>query len=207
MFDRRHFLIGTGALLTASFVHRATAFSEKASRPLILPSVRKPEETLYVYLQDYEVNEDGDVKEDDAMWRVSLGPDQPFAPPPPTWREHLRSLGHPLEADDEIKRACRDYDLPVGDLDNRLNGFGWEDRWDNFAGPQAKAFHLLKGLDFGRSGSALGQAGQVIFQEFGGSPGNSYTWVELHDDLTVSLLQARLIELNLPINVAVGTRD
>jgi hypothetical protein len=46
----------------------------------------------------------------------------------------------------------------------------------------------------------------MIFEEFGGSPGNSYTWVELRDDLTVSLLQARLIVLNLPINVAVGTR-
>jgi hypothetical protein len=29
----------------------------------------------------------------------------------------------------------------------------------------------------------------------------------LHDDLTVSLLQARLIELNLPIDVAIGTRN
>jgi hypothetical protein len=48
--------------------------------------------------------------------------------------------------------------------------------------------------------------GQIIFEEFGASPGNSYPWVELHDDLTVSLLQARLIELNLPINVAIGTR-
>ena len=57
------------------------------------------------------------------------------------------------------------------------------------------------------AGSALRQAGQITFEEFGGSPGNSYTWVELRDDLTVSLLQARLIELNLPINVAVGTRD
>ena len=36
-----------------------------------------------------------------------------------------------------------------------------------------------------------------------GSPGNSYTWVELRDDLTVSLLQARLIELNLPISVEI----
>ena len=86
-----------------------------------------------------------------------------------------------------------------------LNGFGWEDRWDNFAGPQAKAHHLLKNLDLGHAGSALRQAGQIIFEEFGGSPGNSYTWVELQDDLTVSLLQARLIELNLPIDVAVGT--
>ena len=72
--------------------------------------------------------------------------------------------------------------------------------------PQAKAFHLLKKLDLGPLESTLRQAGEIIFEEFGGAPGNSYTWVELKDDLTVSLLQARLIELNLPINVAVGTR-
>jgi hypothetical protein len=115
MIDRRHFLIGAGALLTASFVRRASAFSKKTGRPLILPAAQEPEETLYVYWQaDSEV----------ANWRVSLGPDQPFAPPPPTWREHLRSLGHPLETDDEIERACGKYDLHVGDIDTRLNGFG-----------------------------------------------------------------------------------
>jgi hypothetical protein len=74
----------------------------------------------------------------------------------------------------------------------------------NFNGPQAKAHHLLKGLDLGSSSSTLKQAGQVIFEAFGGAPGFSYTWVDLKDDLTVSLLQARLIELNLPINVRVG---
>jgi hypothetical protein len=135
MFDRRHFLIGAGALLTASFVRRASAFSRKAGEPLILSAARKPEETLYVYSQK-EWSED-------AEWRVSLGPDQPIAPPAPTWREHLRALGHPLETDDEIERVCNERDLPREDLDSRLNGFGWEDRWDNFAGPQAKAFHLL----------------------------------------------------------------
>jgi hypothetical protein len=198
MIDRRHFLIGAGALLTASFVNRAKAFSRRSGEPLVLPSIRKPEETLYVYRQE---------SDDGGEWRVSLGPDQPFAPPPPTWREHLRSLGHPLDTQDEIERACIEHDLPLDDLDVRLNGFGWEDSWDNFTGPQAKAHHLLKGLDLGDAGSALRQAGQIIFEEFGGSPGNSYTWVELRDDLTVSLLQARLIELDLPINVAVGTRD
>jgi hypothetical protein len=200
MFDRRHFLIGAGALLTASFVNRAKAFSRKSSEPLVLSPARKPEETLYVYRQEIWSDHGGE-------WRVSLGPDQPFAPPAPTWREHLRSLGHPLETDDEIERVCNERHLTREDLDARLTGFGWEDRWDNFAGPQAKAFHLLKDLDLGHAGSALRHAGQIIFEEFGGSPGNSYTWVELHDDLTVSLLQARLIELNLPINVAIGTRD
>ena len=199
MLDRRHFLIGAGALLTASFVNRAKAFSRKSGKPLVLPPARKPEETLYVYRQEMERLRRG-------MAGVA-GPDQPFAPPPPTWREHLRSLGHPLETDDETERVCREHDLPLEELDVRLNGFGWEDRWDNFTGPQAKAHHLLKDLDLGSAGSALRQAGQIIFEEFGGSPGNSYTWVELRDDLTVSLLQARLIELNLPINVAVGTRD
>src|SRR5580692_9041806 len=145
MLDRRHFLIGTGALLTASFVSRAKAFSRRSGTPLVLSLDRKPEETLYVYRQEIWSDYGGE-------WRVSLGPDQPFAPPPPTWREHLRALGHPLDTDDEIERACRKYDLPVDDLDTRLNGFGWEDRWDNFAGPQAKAFHLLKGLDLGHSG-------------------------------------------------------
>jgi hypothetical protein len=200
MLDRRRFLIGAGALLTASFVRRATVFSRKAGEPLILPPARKPDETLFVYRQEIWSDYGGE-------WRVSLGPDQPFAPPPPTWREHLRALGHPLETHDQIERACIEHDLPLEELDARLNGFGWEDSWDNFTGPQAKAHHLLKDLDLGGAGSALRQAGQIIFEEFGGSPGNSYTWIELRDDLTVSLLQARLIELNLPINVAVGTRD
>jgi hypothetical protein len=43
MRDRRHFLIGAGALLTASFVRRASAFSRKAAEPLLLPLTRKPE--------------------------------------------------------------------------------------------------------------------------------------------------------------------
>jgi hypothetical protein len=48
MLDRRHFLIGAGALLTASFVNRAKAFSRRSGEPLVLSPGRKPEETLYV---------------------------------------------------------------------------------------------------------------------------------------------------------------
>jgi hypothetical protein len=196
MLDRRRFLIGAGGLLTASFVRKATAFSRRVAEPLILPPARKPEETLYVYWQD--------CSSYDALWRVSLGPNQPFAPPPPTWREHLRSLGRRLETSEDIERACIEHGLLEEELDAKVNGFSWEDRWDNFAGPQAEAFHLLEKLDLGSApDSKLKQSGQIIFEEFGGAPGNSYTWVELKDDVTVSLLQARLIELNLPIDVKV----
>jgi hypothetical protein len=202
MLDRRSFLIGAGSLLTASFVRKATAFSQRAVRPLLLRPARKPEETLYVYRQDWKDYEpdEYEVNDYDAKWRVSLGPNQPFAPPVPTWREHLRSLGHSLDTTEDVERVCFQKSLAPEDLHKRLDGFGWQDSWDNFTGPQAKAFHLLKKLDLGAADSKLRQAGEIIFEEFGGAPGNSYTWVELKDDLTVSLLQARLIELNLPIN-------
>jgi hypothetical protein len=51
MLDRRRFLLGAGALVTAAFVRRATAYST-AGEPLVLPSARRPEETLCVYSQD-----------------------------------------------------------------------------------------------------------------------------------------------------------
>ena len=200
MIDRRHFLIGAGALLTASFVTRAKAFSRRSGKPLVLSPSRRPEETLYVYRQDKWNDYCGE-------WRVTLGPDQPFAPPPPTWREHLRSLGHPLQTHDEIERACGGYGLPVDDLDALLDGFGWRTDGTTWMGHWRRRTTCSRTLILGRAGSALRQAGQIMFEEFGGSPANSFTWVELRDDLTVSLLQARLIELNLPINVAVGTRD
>jgi hypothetical protein len=92
------------------------------------------------------------------------------------------------------------------ELDERVDAFGWEDRWDNFAGPQARAHHLLKSLDFGPRDSPLRRAGAVFLEEFGGGPGTGYTWVELKDDLTASLLQARLIELRLPIDLEIGLR-
>jgi hypothetical protein len=200
MLDRRRFLIGAGGLLTASFVRKATAFSRRVAEPLLLPPARKPEETLYVYVQDWLDYESNDYA---AKWRVSLGPNEPFAPPPPTWREHLLSHGCRLDTADDLERIYFEKGLASEDLDKPLDGFGWEDMWDNFTSPQAKAHHLLKTLDLGAPDSQLRQAGQIIFESFGAGPGNSYTWVELKDDLTVSLLQARLIELNLPIDVAV----
>ena len=123
MLSRRSFLIGTGGLLTASFVRKATAFSQRAVRPFLLPPARKPEETLYVYRQDwkdYGADDYGDNEYEDndydAKWRVSLGPNQPFAPPVPTWREHLRSLGHSLDT-----RTTSTASAPSGGLSRKIS--------------------------------------------------------------------------------------
>ena len=208
MVTRRGFLIGAGAVVTAPFVKKATAFSRTAGEPLILPLAKRPSETLYIYEQDSEGWRDYEYGEAPyfrcGKWRVSLGPNQPFAPPPPTWRQHLRGLGHRIDTDEDVQCILAEMSLTPEELDSPLDGFGWEDMWDNFNGPQAKAYHLLTGLDLGSDDSELRQAGEVIFEGSGGAPGNTYTWVELKDDLTASLLQARLIELGLPINVKVG---
>jgi hypothetical protein len=184
-------VIGASGLLTASFVRQAKALSRNGGKPLVLQPARKPEKILYVYRQEPS----------DACHSAL----KPFAPPPPRrGGSAFRSLGHRLETNEEIERVCIQEGLEPHDLDKRLNGFGWQDAWDNFTGPQAKAYHLLKKLDLGDADSKLGQAGEIIFEEFGGGPVNSYTWVELKDDLTVSLLQARIVELNLPINVKIA---
>ena len=187
MLDRRQFLIGAG-LLTALFVRKASAYPRNFGVPLLRPPAVKPEETLCVYSQDW-------IEPPYGKWRVSLGPNQPVAPPPPTWREHLRSRGYRLDTAEDLERIY--LEITPEDLDKPLDGFGWEDAWDNFNSPQAKAHHLLKTLDLGAPDSKLTQAGQIIFELFGGAGFNSYHWVDLKDDLTVSLLQARLIELEL----------
>ena len=62
MLDRRHFLIGAGGLLTTAFVRKASAFSRRFGEPLILTTARKPEETLHVYLQDWDDHGDSDYE-------------------------------------------------------------------------------------------------------------------------------------------------
>jgi hypothetical protein len=194
MLDRRRFLIGAGGLLTASFVRKATAFSRKVAEPLLLPPARKPEETLYVYVQDWKDYESNDYA---AKWRVSLGPNQPFAPPPPTWREHLRSLGRRLETSEDIERACIEHGLLEEELDAKVKLRGKTDGTTLQGRKRRRFISSRSSISAPPSDSKLKQAGQIIFEEFGGGPGNSYTWVELKDDLTVPFLRARLMELNL----------
>ena len=115
---------------------------------MILPHRKRPAETLYIYEQDCEGWRDHEYGEAPyyrcGKWRVSLGPEPALRSPPPTWREHLRSLGHRLDTVADVERILAEESLTPEELDSPLDGFGWEDMWDNFNGPQAKAYHLLK---------------------------------------------------------------
>lgn len=118
MLDRRQFLLGMTGLITAAFVKKATTYSRTAGEPLILPTFGRTEETLCVYSQD--------CSSFDAQRRLSLGPYQPFAPPPPTWREHLRSCGRRIDTAEDLEQIAFEMELGPEDLDKPLNGFDWE---------------------------------------------------------------------------------
>jgi hypothetical protein len=196
MISHRSFLLGIGSLVTTSFVARARAHVRERGTPLLLHP-KRAEETLYLY-EGFGLS-DGPWA---TKYRVSLGPDQWPAPPPPTWREHLTSLGYRFETQADCDRACCERSLTPEELDKRIDGYSWEDYWDHYESPQAKAHQLLKDLDLDCDPKAPGsKAGRILFTDWGGHPGSSERWVDLKEELSVSILQARLIERDLSIKL------
>ena len=79
-----------------------------------------------------------------------------------------RASGEPRRSprtEEDVRRARGARGMEPDELDARLNGFSWEDRWDNFTGPQASAFHLLKSIDLGPADSPLRRAGEIFFED------------------------------------------
>jgi hypothetical protein len=196
MISRRSFLLGLGSLVTTAFAARAKAHALAEGEPLLLNPGRT-EKTLHLFgVPDFV---DGELTN---RWQVSLGPWQQDPPSTPTWREYLRLQGHCLDTPEDLAWACRQASLPPADLDELLPDQSWWSAWEYSESPQAKAYTLLKELGLDCSLDQPGKkAGRIEFVEGGYHPGSSERFVELHDDLSVSLLQTRLIERNLPIRL------
>jgi hypothetical protein len=198
MISRRSFLLGLGSLVTAAFAARAQAHALAEGVPLLLDP-GPAEKTLHLFAA-LEPGEDDWANK----WRISLGPWQQDPPPTPTWREHLGQQGYRFDTPDDLARACRETCLSPEDVDQPLPEESWWSVWEYSESPQAKAYTLLKelGLDCGLNKPGE-KAGRIAFVEGGYHPGSSERFVELRDDLSVSLLQARLIERQLPIRLII----
>jgi hypothetical protein len=82
----------------------------------------------------------------------------------------------------------------------------WETYWEHDGSPQARAYKLLKELQLDCDPNARGRkVGDIAFTDWGGHPGSSERWVDVKDDLTASILQARLVERDLPIKLVMAT--
>ena len=199
MISRRSFLLGIGSLVTTSFVARAKAHVRESGGPFLLQP-KRAEETLYLY-EGFDCSDEPWA----TKYRVSLGPDQYPAPPPPTWREYLKPHGYTFDSQSDYDRAYREMWLMPDEVDHPVDGVSWENVWEFSESPQAKAHQLLADLNLDCDPKDPGRkAGQILFTNWGGHPGSSERWVDLQDDLSVSVLQARRIERDLPIKLVIG---
>jgi len=205
--SRRGFLIGAGSLLTAAFVKDARSFARRNSRPL-LASPAHTVQTLYFYPSD-ELTSVGEVAQpdwfgcaDDQGCLLTMGRWELEPPPAPTWREFLVGEGFDLENEADAEYVCSIHGIEPAGYDKRVWDWYWYDRWLLEDGPLAKAFRLLRDIDVGPNlNSALRP--QLQFHS-NAHPGDNSCWVNAADKLSLSLLQARLIDLGMPIKIAAG---
>lgn len=190
--DRRSFLIGAGSLISTSFIGRATDFIERTGRPFLL-APRTTAETLFVNYCEEQIS-------------FSLGWADVPEPEPPSWAEFLKAEGYKLDTDASLSETLENWELSRDDLSKPMDEFTWWTAWESRYGPCARAFRLLVKTELSPLGAHGRPIGGLNFIE-GVRPGSSDTWVEAEDQLTVSLVQARLRELNAPIEVRLGMNN
>jgi hypothetical protein len=81
-----------------------------------------------------------------------------------------------------------------------MDGYVWETQWEYCESPMEKAFIFPDDPKIFPKKSGLARNGRISFQQFP-NPMSSARWVELRDPFSLSLLQARLKELDLGVVV------
>lgn len=183
---RRSFLVGAGSIITASLISDISAYARESGRPLIA-TPRVHAKTLF-----YERVED--------HWRLHLGAPQFEIPEPQLLIENLRWHGHVLDTQAQIDDFCMETGWTESELLAPMNGWDWETQWEHNLNPEAQAFTLLSDHEIFPNGGTGRREGQVTFVEFS-NPMSCARWVEVHDPVSLSLVQARLNELSLGVEV------
>ena len=179
--SRRFFLYGAGALTTLSFAKRAAAFAERRSMPLL---IRPDHTTQYLF-----TTEDG---------YFYLG--RPDFPEIPTWRKYFEDYTGQVIDDHQLE--CWDLKNDE-DLDEIMKSWIWEDYCSSKFAPNALAYHKLLELRLGDSAQPDSKSGWPKGIDFfeGFNPGNSSLFARARDPIAISLLQARLTELDTGLEI------
>jgi hypothetical protein len=187
---RRTFLAGLSALFgAASMPDLKARILDKGAPILLTPSMVAG--NLYVY----------------ETGLLNLGEEDPDMPRP-TWRQLWHDEGSLDGNDNRAVRMEASFMLgDAGAADDLVDNFTWAQAYELVYTPMARAYRLLQRLDIGPSiRTRKAHGGRLDFFEGSNHPGSNDLWVEVYDDLSVSLLQARLIELGQPIRVVMETR-
>jgi hypothetical protein len=185
--SRRFFLIGAGSLITPTFVKDARAAIADSGEPL-LPTPPRPQRELFV--EWFE-----------GVARLHLGQPNTYPPPPPPlWIEHLRECGEELETAAQIAAYCDRNHQDEAQLWAPVDRYSWEDWWEYWGSSEAKAYELLDNTQVFPARRGFARTGGLVFERFP-NPMSSARWVEARNPFSLSLLQARLNELDLGIAI------
>jgi hypothetical protein len=173
-----------------AFVSDARAFIRRREVPLLAA----PPRTAHTLYWDWP----------DGLDEPQLfldGEPEVIAPEPPTWRAFLKSLDAKDYAVSDIKQRLEAIEFEPSQLDQEMDAGWWEIHYDRISGPSAKAYRLLERIDLGPDLGRRGDGPHLQFKEGGGNPFDYSLHVHASDMLALSLLQARLIDLRLPIKI------
>ena len=183
--SRRQFIVGTAAgLILPSYYDKVLAYWENHGEPMIeIP----PEPRIVLVACDRGGGE----------LELNLG--DPYEQPPEmTVREYARRY---CGSEEEYLEYCgEDEEI---DLDAPMDELCIIEAWARSESPNARAFHLLEGLDLGPELAGANAVGEIRFID-GACPGNDYLGVEAPGMVDISLLQKRLNELRTGIVISVG---
>lgn len=180
--SRRQFILGTAAgLILPSYYDKVLAYWENHGEPLIeVPKTTKIEL----------------IAIDKCGWGLELNWGDPLSEPPEmTVREFARRYCGSEE--DYILLWGPDPDI---DFDAPMDWDLGFDTWARCDSPNAAAFGLLAGLDLGPELLDRGPVEDLRFID-GYCPGNDYLAVEVGNEISLSLLQKRLNELDTGISL------
>ena len=187
--SRRTFLASLASALGFASMPELEQRVLDLGRPLLL-APKSVAQNLYIY--------DGGI--------LTLGPDVWMDVERPTWRAVLREEGVDVSSPSKVAVEQRRRSLTDEEFDAPVSDHCWEMVWGTTWSPSARAERLLTRLKVGAALSGeSSQAGRLDFHYGDNHPGSNDVWVDVYDDLSATLLQARLIELRQPIRVVMET--
>ena len=179
--SRRQFILGTASgLILPSYYDKVLSYFENHGEPLI--EIPKQADTELLVVDDY------------GSLQFHLG-DPEAEPPEMTVREF--ALEHCGSKKAYQEEWCDGEDV---DFDDFVDPEIVVDYWARHDGSNAQAFYLLEGLDLGPDLNRKNAVGEIRFID-GACPGNDYLGVEAADQVSISLLQKRLNELDMGIRI------
>ncbi|MFT5501527.1 MAG: hypothetical protein ACI88G_001664 [Woeseiaceae bacterium] len=185
--SRRQFVLGTAAgLILPSYYDKVLTYFENHDAPLIEIPKRTSLDLYALDLGsgDYEFNLGSPSSEPPAM----------------TVREFAI---HYYGNEDKYREAwCWEEDAEV-DFDAYMDPDVVFEFWARSNSSNAKAYRLLEGLDLEPDLHGDDAVGEILFID-GPAPGNDYLGAQATDEVTISLLQKRLNDLDTGIRISMA---